>query len=286
MNQTMFVLLTGGLSDASVCSTAAVIGRSLTAHLEFYHPRFDATEIALNTPHTGFAIGSAVAEMLDELGQEGDRRAESARACFGSLCGRERVPIAREPKPGTFSACWLDQPAIDIEDVVKSARYRDMIIAARTQPGFGLPADFLERFVHRSGRPVFVAPDRTACAAPETIVVWWKDTAVSARALGAALPLLDKAKRVVVTTAAENGMTCDISELVDELCLRGVPAEERVLPMQRGSITARLFEAAEDSAADLVVMGAYGRSYARETVFGGVTEAVLHRADIPVLLAH
>jgi nucleotide-binding universal stress UspA family protein len=47
-----------------------------------------------------------------------------------------------------------------------------------------------------------------------------------------------------------------------------------------------LSTAAADCGANLVVMGAYGRSRARELIFGSCTEAFIHDADRPILLMH
>jgi len=38
--------------------------------------------------------------------------------------------------------------------------------------------------------------------------------------------------------------------------------------------------------ADLVVMGAYGHSRMRQTVFGGTTRSVIDQTDFAALLAH
>jgi nucleotide-binding universal stress UspA family protein len=43
---------------------------------------------------------------------------------------------------------------------------------------------------------------------------------------------------------------------------------------------------AKETAADLVVMGAYGRSRWNERFFGGTTETMIAQRDLPVLLAH
>ena len=43
---------------------------------------------------------------------------------------------------------------------------------------------------------------------------------------------------------------------------------------------------ARDCGADMLVMGAYGHSRARELLFGGCTQAMLRHADLPVLLLH
>jgi nucleotide-binding universal stress UspA family protein len=41
-----------------------------------------------------------------------------------------------------------------------------------------------------------------------------------------------------------------------------------------------------DTSADLLVMGCYGHSRAREWVLGGVTRSVLQAMTVPVLMSH
>jgi nucleotide-binding universal stress UspA family protein len=41
-----------------------------------------------------------------------------------------------------------------------------------------------------------------------------------------------------------------------------------------------------DAGADLLVMGAYSRSRLNERIFGGVTETMLFRSSLPVLMYH
>lgn len=38
--------------------------------------------------------------------------------------------------------------------------------------------------------------------------------------------------------------------------------------------------------ADMIVMGAYGRSRLRETILGGTTQAMLRHITVPTLMAH
>ena len=47
-----------------------------------------------------------------------------------------------------------------------------------------------------------------------------------------------------------------------------------------------LLREAENIDADLLVMGAYGRSRLHERLFGGATQRVLQEATIPVLMQH
>ncbi len=51
-------------------------------------------------------------------------------------------------------------------------------------------------------------------------------------------------------------------------------------------IAEQLVEEAAKAAADLLVMGAYGRSRMRETIFGGATRSVLNESALPLLMAH
>ena len=45
-------------------------------------------------------------------------------------------------------------------------------------------------------------------------------------------------------------------------------------------------QGAKTAAADLIVMGAYSRSRENETVFGGATQTVVDRAEMPILMVH
>ena len=42
----------------------------------------------------------------------------------------------------------------------------------------------------------------------------------------------------------------------------------------------------EETATDMVVMGAYGHSRLREAIIGGATRQMLESAKVPVLMAH
>ena len=51
-------------------------------------------------------------------------------------------------------------------------------------------------------------------------------------------------------------------------------------------ISTAIIDNAEEFGADLVVMGAYGRSRLLERVFGGTTQEMLDKKALPVLFAH
>ena len=53
-----------------------------------------------------------------------------------------------------------------------------------------------------------------------------------------------------------------------------------------GDAGAQLLSLAADVGADLLVMGCYGHSRAREWVLGGVTRTILQSMTLPVLMSH
>jgi nucleotide-binding universal stress UspA family protein len=57
------------------------------------------------------------------------------------------------------------------------------------------------------------------------------------------------------------------------------------LPSQGRTVASVLSQHATDTAADLLVMGAYGHSRLRQRIFGGVTSAMIEKPPLPVLMA-
>jgi nucleotide-binding universal stress UspA family protein len=77
-----------------------------------------------------------------------------------------------------------------------------------------------------------------------------------------------------------------LNKLARQYVGEGVETEAKIIPPKGRQIADVLSAAAEECAADLVVMGAYGRARALEFLFGSCTEAVLLHSDKPILLLH
>jgi nucleotide-binding universal stress UspA family protein len=57
------------------------------------------------------------------------------------------------------------------------------------------------------------------------------------------------------------------------------------VPSQGRDVALVLRQHAVDTAADLLVMGAYGHSRLRQRIFGGVTSSMLENPPLPVFMA-
>jgi len=173
----------------------------------------------------------------------------------------------------------------------RRALYADLLILGqrdRNDPMDGeLPGDFLPSVLVQSGRPALVLP----YAGPigpigRNVLVAWKETRESARAVSSALPWLRKADRVDVVAYGE-GANESLQSLQAYLRMQGV-GNIRLHPGgdKEEDVGNKLLSLASDLSSDLLVMGCYGHSRAREWVLGGATLSMLQWMTLPVLMSH
>jgi len=286
--KSILVAASGGAADSVVFATALAAARPFGAHLEFFHLRVGLGEAARNTPHVAFARGGGLRHALQELDAETESRSAAAHRGFASFCKQCAIPIVTAPgaqRGVTGSLC--EETGESLERLAWRARHHDMVVLARHTHPDGLPADFVEQVLLRSGRPVLLAAMEPAQTLTGRIMVCWKETPEAARAVGAAMPLLASARHVVVAHVYERKAPANgIGEIVRHLAWHGIDADVRRLAAGSGSAGERLAAVAHECAADLIVMGAYGHSRARELLFGGCTQHFLENATSAVLFMH
>jgi nucleotide-binding universal stress UspA family protein len=143
--------------------------------------------------------------------------------------------------------------------------------------------------VMQVGRPVLVVPDAADELNLKQVVIGWKDTRETQRAVFDALPLLKKAAHVaVVEICADDEMAAArkrVEDVAGWLKWHGVVAEPHASP-STGDDASLLNAIAQEQGADIVVAGAYGHSRLREWVLGGVTRDLLLRGQNFSLLSH
>ncbi|CAN7717184.1 MULTISPECIES: universal stress protein [unclassified Variovorax] len=189
---------------------------------------------------------------------------------------------------------WLElsgEPVIST--FARRALASDLLVLGQRDPadatGFDVPGDFVESVIIDSGKPALVIPYAgEATAAPQVVLVAWKPTRESARALTAALPFLRGAKQVYLVCAEENAdyMESAPLEVPEYLRLHGIEHVREHRWLSERDAGNELLALAADTGAEMIVMGCYGHSRARELVLGGATRTVLESMTAPVLMAH
>ena len=206
-----------------------------------------------------------------------EARTKRLRADYDALAG------------GRGIQCSFFSAEGDPGDVVGDfARGADLTIVGQSH-GEGLEAiamEHAEQIIVAAGGPVLVLPHAVPVD-PDFAKSWliaWDGGKEAARALGFALPFLERAERVVLLAAGEEyHASADLA--VRRLAMHGVAAECEKLTDPDGSIGDLLLAAAETKGCTAMVMGAYGHSRFRELITGGATISIVRHARIPVLFS-
>lgn len=289
MIKTILVPASGSSTDEPVFAAALSVGRSLGAHLDFYHIHVSTAEAAPREPHLDFCMGPALRPALTRLERKEEKLCADALAHFRRFCTQNDVPVREAPGiTEKVSASWCEQTDRVVERLLRRARHSDLVVLGRPHHVDYMPTLLLEDLLMGSGRPLLIAPDAVPKRSSGTIVVAWKETPEAARALTAAAPLLERARKVVLLHVCEDdtGMQQALDHLVHQLRWHGITAETRIIKDHDRRATAQLTRAADELQADLLVVGGFGRGHVRELVFGGVTQSLVERAGLPVFMMH
>ena len=220
---------------------------------------------------------------IDLLRDADNERMRKARKMFDRVCTESNV-----------KASWAPCCDVPVEGgFVQQALYADLLVLGQhdaTDPQSGwVPGDFVPYVLHASGKPAIVVPYAGPVPAQlRTVMVAWKETRESARALAAALPLLQKARSVVVMCWADDeaGARPGVVRIAQFLRLHGVQAEGVYQGRETPELGETLLSRCTEAGADLLVMGCYGHSRSREWVLGGASRTVLRSMTLPVLMSH
>ena len=263
---------------AAIFDCAAALGGQFGAYLEAVPVRSLVADI-----YIAGAFGGVPVTQLPAAGvsPEDLHRAADAQA--------QRLGLARSGIAGSgLRYAWRDLDPLDDVSLAARARVFDLTVFGRVRrDGSGPRMGALEATLFESGRPILIVPPQAPKQLGERILIAWNGSTETARTLAFAMPLLERAKHVLVVSvegAMVPGPTG--SDLALSLKANGIAIEERVVPQAgRGSGEAFLAEAATWGA-DLVIKGAYTQSRLRQMIFGGATSHILQAAELPVFMAH
>lgn len=155
--------------------------------------------------------------------------------------------------------------------------------------GHAATASVAEGLIIESKRPVLLLPEPTVSELRfDQIAIAWDGSSVAARAVADALPLCAQARSVAVvqiTGEKELSKAASLAEVVRNLALHGIAADAAEIALEGRDAAATLQSFCERDGRELLVMGAFGHSRAREFVLGGVTRSVLDDPKLPILVS-
>lgn len=181
---------------------------------------------------------------------------------------------------------WRGGAAIEDGALGSLARVYDVTVLSR--PGSrGARMTALEAALFDSGRPVLMAPPTAPAAFGESIMIHWNASTETARCILLAMPILRKAKRVMLL-AVEGALVPgpSIKDAMGHLEANGITASEKTVSGRSLKAGEVILSEAAAFGADLLIKGAYTQSRLRQMIFGGPTSHILGAAQLPVFLAH
>jgi nucleotide-binding universal stress UspA family protein len=288
MMKSILVPATGADTDRTSLRTALKIARDFSAHIDVLHVRLDAVDVAVKT--ASGEGGPLVEHLIQQLEQDAREREERARRTFEDFCRRENLTLVdapgNEPTTGP-SAQWHVATGDEASMVASHGMVADLVICARSPDAHFTTRLILESALLNTGRPLLIpsAVGKPADFAGGTVAIAWKPTPQAARAVAAAMPLLMRAKDIVVMTVEEESAPWQMDGLVRNLAWHGLAVTAERLTAKRRDPAKTLLDSASKTAS-LLIMGGYGHSRIREWVFGGFTQQVLAAAPLAVLMAH
>jgi nucleotide-binding universal stress UspA family protein len=183
-------------------------------------------------------------------------------------------------------AGWAD------ETIGRRARYADItVVGPELLAGETLKSKTIEGALFSSGKPLLLIPEGSRpTLKPKRVLIAWDARLESSRAVRESLDMLTGADEVhlVMVDPVEDQYHHGAEPGADAaayLARHGVNVIVDRLPSSNHSVADVLRRHAVDSAAELMVMGAYGHSRLRERIFGGVTNSMLEDPPMPILMA-
>jgi len=261
--------LSGGDGDKTAIAAAAKLAEPFGAELACVYTPADVADV-MPWMGEGFLGGvqTTALESLKEAAAVGER---AARLAMDTITYEKRRFIALQ------TPVWAGLSA--------ESRLSDVVVF-NSDParGRGPLAEAFQQMVADEQRPVLIAREGFAVGGP--VAVAWDGGKEASRAARLALPLLEKAARVVILAAPKaTSRSFDPARLQAYYAARGVKADIDILP-DSGDAAPLLLYAARKAEAQILVAGAFGHPRLQEFIFGGTTRTLLSSDQPSLFLSH
>lgn len=222
--------------------------------------------------------------------------AYGAVAAFNAHSAKEAETLKQEALAAA-EAAGVETHAVELvhgvlggeRSVVMAARTHDFsVLGLRDQDG--ARRQLAEELLFDSGRPLMIVPLSRPCSVRfDTIALAWDHSEPASRVVAAAMPIIARAKRVIVFSvlgAKKFPRTDAAQDAADYIESHGLECVYEIVESEDRAPGRFIMETAIARGAGVLVMGAYATLPAQERLFGGVTMSVLREPLLPIVMAN
>ncbi|MYA89600.1 MAG: universal stress protein [Boseongicola sp. SB0662_bin_57] len=280
---TIMLPVRGDGKGRNVLAHATVLARRFGAHVRIVHCHPTPEDMM---PY-GVVMPSVLRKQIEEAaGRNADVTRTQLATEFQTLAEEFGLKDA-DPQPGTATARFIEYEGKQVDAVRHYGRVADLICVPQPE-GAKLGANTLKSALFSSGRPVMMCPDTDSAndRLGTHVAIAWNGSIEASRAVGLAMPIIASAESVTIMSSGSTDHPASSDELQRYLESKGISSAIRRFEARGSIVGDQLLAEARSAGADMLVMGAYHESYERETIFGGNSQVVVAKADLPVVLVH
>ncbi len=280
----LIVPVRGDGNGENVIAHAAVLAKKFNAHIVVTHCRPRPEDLL----PFGVPIPAFMREtLLKQSMQVADYEEEGLKDELISVARLLDLEMTDVPSGKSASVSWVEESGRQVDIIKHHGRLADLIVVSKPDVDRNLGANTLKAALFNTGRPVLMCPPSET---PPTILgtnlaIAWNGSTESSRAIALTMNLITEADSVIIISIGPEVQGASSAELQQYLSDRNVKSEVKRFEASDG-IGKTLLEQSKECGADLLIMGAYGDSHERETVFGGNTQYIVDHAEMPVVLVH
>ena len=238
--------------------------------------------LAMEPLAPGFLGSPIPADYIVGAMEEAQRQASEAADRFGELASR--AGASAEARTTTVLAGATTT-------IVSQAYLSDLVIVGQEDPDRPEPmrGALTEAVLFEAGVPLLVVPfGWRGSLGLKRAVIAWDGSSTAARAVHAALPLLEMTDSVEITIVGTSRTLGGEpgADVARYLARHGLSVTVNTVARDAVDVAGTLNAHLREVAADFLVMGAYGHSRLREFIIGGATRDMLETMTIPTVMAH
>lgn len=283
MIKSILVPVRGDGMVATVLAHAAELAKQHQAQVSVVHCRAQAKDLMPQ----GISLNDFARKvMLEQAAELANRQEDHLRGILRRLA--RDFGLSEDPDANGVAYCTFTEEEGRMADVVKhTGRLADLIVLPKPQKERNLGQSSLKAALYGAGRPVLICPGQLQ--PDETfarhVAIGWNGSLPASRAVASSLDVIGSAERVSILTGGKvqkNGPT--VEELQAYYAMRGIKTE--IVPFEGTDPATGLLQTSKNIGASLLVIGAYSHSHETEMLFGGNTERIVDKTEMPILMAH